>query len=267
MKAQLGSRYVALLVGIYAAGGTPVHAQAPDVCKVFLDKPIITITTTQSSANLKESFRLLQCSSDFKSASDAQKAGIEATVPIYDLPVPFTANWDQNKVETWKSSKCTAVERTGAASMYYYQHVYAANPVSANDALSCYQAYFQSLGNEALRCDLTETSNSYLFSVRWRRTAGEAGPGPKVSQFTAMNAQCLNANALASDTVISEGGIPVLCTVGKDAAAFALTTDRGGCSASGRYRAPKLVMPLKINVTAPFFQLADSYIIFISNYS
>lgn len=235
-----------------------VNAQtAPDYCKVFLEKPIFTTATTTSSATQRENFRLLACSSSFKSAAEAQSAGIEATIPIYDLPVPFTASWDNQKVETWKSANCTAEERAGSASMAYYNASYAVSPVSANAALACYVELFKAMGNEALRCELTETSNSYVFNARWRRTAGEAGPGPKVTQFTVLNTQCLNAAALGDGTFVSEGGIPVLCTVGKDAAAFALTTDRGGCSASGRYRAPKLIMPATLVLSAPFTQVAD----------
>jgi hypothetical protein len=234
-----------------------VNAQTADVCKIFLEKPIITVSTTQNSASQKESFRLLQCSSSFKSAADVQKVGIDVTIPIYGIPVPINANWDQNKVESWKTKNCSAEERNSEAGLRYYQHVYSANPASANAALACFQSAFAALGNEAVRCELTETSNSYVFNAKWRRTAGENTPGPKVKKFTVFNSTCLNQNDLEVDAPISEGGVPILCQAGKDAAAFALTTDRGGCSASGRYRAPKMVLPQKLEISSAFFQQAD----------
>lgn len=236
-------------------------AQAPDVCKAFLQYPIFSTSTTTTSAQSQESFRLFECSANFKSASDAQKAGISATIPIYDIPVPFSLNWDDNKVESWKSSHCSDTERHSQSGLAYYQAVYATNPVSANDALACYQAQFQvqaeAQSTTAVRCELNETDNAYVFNAVWRRTAGETGPAPVVTSFTEMNSTCSNDAALAAGTSLSEGGTPLLCKVTNIAGAFALTTSRGGCSASGRYRAPKLVMPLTMHLTAPFTQVAD----------
>jgi hypothetical protein len=235
MQKDLRAISMALIFGLSGFAS----AQSPDVCKAFLQHPIFTSAVTTSNAQSKESFRLFECSANFKSASDAQSAGISATVPIYDILVPFSANWDNNKVEDWKSSHCSDTERHSRSGLAYYQAVYTVNPVTANDALACYQAQFQRQAEEqsttAVRCELTETQNSYVFNAVWRRTAGETSAAPVVTSFTAVNSTCMNAAALVNGASLSEGGTPLLCTVAGSAGAFALTTNLAAVQADRQH--------------------------------
>jgi hypothetical protein len=63
---------------VRAVADTP----SPSICSVFVTKPIFTSTTIKSTTQAKDAFRLLQCSAQWKSSTDAQQAGISATVPI-----------------------------------------------------------------------------------------------------------------------------------------------------------------------------------------
>lgn len=170
----------AVVAAIAFAPTLGMTQQLANACKVFLDKPVFTNQTTQSSQVTKDNMRLLQCAASWKSAAEAQSAGIEATVPIYGFKVPFSANWDNSKVEEWKTSNCTAEERSSQANLRYYNAVYSVDPVSAKTALECFDRAFKAevdlASASALRCGLTETNAAYVFEAKWRRTAGEAGP-------------------------------------------------------------------------------------------
>jgi hypothetical protein len=242
----------ALSLSIYqATAADEVGAE----CKIFLTKPIFTSTTINQTADTKNNFRLLQCAANWHSAAEAQSAGIEAVIPIYGLAVPFSANWDDNKVEQWKSVNCSAEERSAASNIKYYSAVYSIDPISAKTALACFQSAINAEANAgtALRCNLTETPSSYVFEAHWRRTAGESDNPPRVTSFTYLNTTCTNAGVLGNDKDIGEGGVPVLCTVTDRAAAFALTTTRGGCSESGTVRLPKIVLPNPLTLSEPLF--------------
>ena len=252
------SRYVLVVVACFLGTGKAALAQsAANVCTAFLSKPIFTSTTIQTSSATRDSFRLLQCASNWKSAQEAQATGIEATIPLYDLQIPFTANWDNTKVEQWKSANCSNEERKSAANLSYYSAVYSIDPITAKAALECFDRGFKAEADvaqgSALRCTLTETPSAYVFEARWRRTAGETGAAPQVVSFTPINTNCLDTASLAKDKFISEGGVPVLCTVTEKAAAFALTTTRGGCSASATVRLPKLQIPKEVILSEPLF--------------
>lgn len=226
-------------------------------CKVFLDKPIFTTKTIDTTQESRNKFRLLQCSANWRSASEAQSAGIEATIPIYNLPIPFSASWDNQKVEQWKSSNCSDLERSSQANLRYYEAVYSVDPVSAKAGLDCFDKGFKAevdlAANSALRCTLTETPAAYVFEARWRRTVGEVGEAPKVINFTSLNTSCPGAQSLSLNQLISEGGSPVLCLVEEKAAAFSLVTSRGGCSASATVRLPKIKLPALLILSEPMF--------------
>ena len=77
----------------FTVASPPAFAQA-DICGMFLPNPIFTQENYDSTLKTEDTFRQLQCSANWRSASEAQAAGISAKVPIYGLVVPFTANWD-----------------------------------------------------------------------------------------------------------------------------------------------------------------------------
>lgn len=231
-----------------------VHSQGTNECAIFLKNPVFTSATTNSSVKSKENFRLLQCSASWKSASDAQAAGISATIPIYNIPVPFSANWDQTKVDQWKNQNCSQNERNANYQINFYQSIYSIDPISAKAGLECMRSKFAAEDTRAIRCNLTQTDSALLFQAEWRRTNGEAaGAAPIVQSFTAVNTVCQNANDLSPTKSLSEGGISLLCSVQKDAAAFSLNTSRGECLVSAAPRLPKIVLPKSMVMDKPLF--------------
>ena len=250
MRVRLGVTLVSLVLP------STSYSQQID-CSIFLTRPVFTSTVLNSSANAKENFRLLQCSANWQSGQDAQKAGLSATVPIYDIPVPFTANWDSSKVEQWKSQNCSQEERSADYSSQLYKSTYAVDPISAKTALQCVVAVTAAQGNSALKCNLTETKTALLFQAEWRRTPGEdLANSPVVKSFSVVNTRC-QGDELAPSKQIEEGGVSVLCSVEKDAAALSLNTSRGQCTAAATPRLPKIQIPAALILSAPFFVSGD----------
>ncbi|WP_145928031.1 hypothetical protein [Bradyrhizobium neotropicale] len=209
---------------------TTALAQTSSVCDVLVKNPVFTTATISKSAESKNRFRLLQCSADWKSASDAQKAGIGLDIPIYDLTIPLDANWSDTKVEQWKSSHCSSEERKADYGSTLYASSYAIDPTSAQSALACLTTL---LDRKAVRCSVTETSSAVIFEAEWRKTTGEVGPGPKVKSFVASKATCLNEDVLSAGKFLPDGGASVLCTAKDEPPVFSLNTDRGQCFAAG----------------------------------
>lgn len=226
-------------------------------CAIFLQKPVFTQTTTNSSTQSKTNFRLMQCAAQWKSAQDAQSAGIDVTIPIYDIPVPFTANWDQSKVEQWKSQNCSAEERSSDYAGIFYKSIYAIDPISAKAGLACYEAYFLSQKATALRCQLTESGGkAVMFSAEWRRTPGETNNPPVVQAFSTLFATCTPNDVFAKNNKVSEGGNVVMCVGGEEAPMFSLNTSRGACTVSATPRQKKIVLPQKLVLSAQWVQQA-----------
>lgn len=253
---QLAFRAICAALAAVLLQNSSAYAQASvAACKIFLNKPVFTSSTvTQTQAN-RDTFRLLQCSSSWKNAQDAQSAGISATVPIYNIPVPFTSNWSDTQVQQWKAENCSNEERSSNSKITYYSAVYSVDPISAKAALGCFEALAKAdaTQNDALACTLQEIYSSYTFAARWRRTAGETGQPPKVISFSTLYTTCVNSTALSVGQSVSEGGIALLCPVTDRAAAFALNTDRGSCTASGTVKLPKLNIPANLSLSEPLF--------------
>lgn len=227
-------------------------AQAPE-CSTFLTNPVFTKVTTESSGAAKESFRLLQCASSWKSASEAKSAGIEATIPIYGIPVPIEANWSQDKVEQWKNQNCSAEERKANSSFRYFQSVNAIDPITAKTALACYEAKFKAdaAARSALRCRITDTPASVVFEAEWARTPGEAANPPIVESFFTEGTTC--QGTITAGSPVPEGGRAVMCsTPTAAAAAFSLNTSRGSCTVASQTRYPKVTLA-SMSLTGPFF--------------
>jgi hypothetical protein len=73
------------------------------------------------------------------------------------------------------------------------------------------------------------------------RSPGEAlDTAPIVKGFSILNSTCQNVDQLGVGQPIPEGGISLLCTVQKDAAAFSLNTDRGQCVEAGTPQLPAM---------------------------
>lgn len=228
--------------------------QSSNECTAFLQKPVFTSVTIDASSKSKDDFRLLQCSASWKSASDAQSAGIDATIPVYGIPVPISANWDQNKVEQWKNTNCTQSERSSSYATSLYQTVYSIDPITAKAAVACMQSRFATEQTRAIRCTLTETSTALLFQAEWRRSPGEqVSTAPVVKSFSAVNTTCQNAGDLSSNKQVPEGGVSLLCSVEQQAAAFSLNTNRGQCVASSTPRLPKITLPSNMVLDKPMF--------------
>jgi hypothetical protein len=227
-------------------------AQVPD-CSRFLTNPVFTKTTTEASGATKESFRLLQCAASWKSASDAQSAGVSATIPVYGIPVPISANWSDAKVEQWKNENCSAEERKSNSNFRYFQTVNAIDPITAKTALACYEAQFKAQADQrsALRCRITDTPSSVVFEAEWARTPGESANPPLVESFFTEGTTC--QGSLAAGTPVPEGGRALMCsTPTAAAAAFSLNTSRGSCTLASQTRYPKITLA-SMTLTQPFF--------------
>lgn len=202
-----------------------------DICASFLTNPIFTREVYDRDLKSDNQFKALQCAANWKSSSEAQAAGIDAKIPIYDLVVPFTANWNQSKVEQWKSTNCSSTDRSAVYEEKLYQSSLKISPVSAEAALQCAKAQ---IDTKALRCQVTEAEGTIIFEAEWRRTAGEkSDAAPRVTSMSIVSANCLNAADLGPGTVLVEGGKSLLCKRGDEVPLFSINTDRGQCFAYG----------------------------------
>lgn len=235
-----------------------------EVCKSFLQNPIFTKSTIQSSAVTKDRFRLLQCSSQWKSSQEAQQFGIDTTIPIFDIAIPLEANWSQSKVDSWKSKNCSAEERKSDLNTTYYQAVTSIDPITAKAAVECMRitSAADTEGRKALRCSVSENASVITFLAEWRRTAGESGP-PLVQSFSVVNAKCQGDTSVFKKTrEVSEGGTAVLCkALGDDAPAFSLVTQRGSCVAVGTPKTPAQELGGEIILTGPRSFFGDDLVI------
>ncbi|MBY3575482.1 hypothetical protein HFN65_31580 [Rhizobium laguerreae] len=202
-----------------------------EICGEFLKNPVFTKEIFESNLKSNSDFKSLLCSANWRSASEAQGAGIDVTVPIYNIPVPISANWNNSKVEQWKSANCSTEERKASYQERLYNSVYKINPISADTALQCVKAVSD---DRAIRCSVTEGEGSAIFQVEWRRTSGEdASAAPMISSLTVSSAECLNLNDLSNGVRLSEGGVSLLCKRGDNAPLFTVNTSRGQCFAYG----------------------------------
>ena len=227
------------------------HAQGNNECEAFLKNPVFTSETINSETVKVENFRLLQCSANWKSSSEARAAGVSVTVPIYNIPIPINANWNRQKVEAWKSSNCTNSEINSDYVQNIYWAIYSIAPITAKAALECYKASFEAAQSRALRCRLTELSSSLVFEAEWRRTPGETNNPPIVSKFTTVNTECFNSELLSSSKPVLEGGISILCSVQENAAAFSLNTSRGSCIKSATPKLPAVTLQHEMFLDKP----------------
>lgn len=242
-------RKLLTLLPLFAVAGVS-HASV-DICGEFLKNPVVTKTVYDQKLKTADSFKLMQCSSNWKSASDALQSGIEATVPIYNIPVPFTANWDSSKVEQWKSENCSDEERKSSYVGSLFKTLYSVNPISARAAVECVKIQSDS---EAIRCGTSESENTVVFNAEWRRTAGELpGAAPKIRSISYDNAQCLNAQDFATGQEVIEGGISLLCKRGESAPVFALSTDRGKCVELGIDKTDVYTLAGTMELNKPLF--------------
>lgn len=228
----------------------PAIASA-DVCSEIIQNPVFTKETIKKNENTQTNFKRMLCSSSWRSASDATSAGVEATIPIFDLAIPFTANWDNTKVEQWKRKNCSAEERSGSYVTSLYKSTYEINPISAKAALEC----AKSMANaDAVRCSISDNENAIVFNAEWRRTSGEElNSAPKIISLTYDNATCLNDADFTNDKPILDGGISLLCKRNELAPVFVLSTTRGKCIQFGTDKTNVYRLAGAMSLSAPLF--------------
>ena len=199
---------------------------------------------------------MLQCSASWHNAQEAQSAGISVGTVIYGVPLSIGANWSDQTIQAWKSRNCSDAEKSGDFFTTLNQTSYSIDPINAKYVVDCVKAKSD---NRALRCDIVQTNNSLLFEVQWRRSAGETNDAaPAITSFFAVNTTCLHPDEVfKKDTKISDGGISLLCIPQAESAAFSLNTTRGDCYETSKAKAPKIQLPISMQLTAPFFQSAD----------
>lgn len=212
----------------------PTRAQ-DDPTKICATVPtIFTEKAVSSQKSGATNYKKMLCSASWSSAQDAVNAGFDATVPIYDIPVPLAANFSRAKQEAWQSKNCSAEERASDFSAVGYNFVREIHPVVAEKWLQCIIATTPPVPR-ALNCKVTETETSAIFEVKWRPSEGmKDGEAPIVGSLNVQNTTCTNADALKPGTVIGTGGVAVLCAGNVDATPImVLNTDRGTCLGSG----------------------------------
>ena len=183
---------------------------------------------------LKTSFKHMLCSAEWSSYSDVVNAGIDVTIPIYNIPIPMSANYSRDKQEAWQKQFCTATERKLDYASTAYKTAYEVDRVTADAWVKCQELQFASKGRSALSCKVIETDSSAIFEARWIRSEGEAdSAAPKVISLTKQNTKCPSPT-LKKNVMLGDGGAAVLCSGNLNKQpTFMLQTTRGACMASG----------------------------------
>ncbi|WP_312992971.1 hypothetical protein [Achromobacter animicus] len=218
---------------LLSAATCPTWAQ-DDPTKICATVPtIFTEKAISSHKSGATSLKKMLCSASWSSAQDAVTAGFDITVPIYDIPVPLSANFSREKQEAWQAKNCSAEERSNQFRAVGYTFVKEINPAVADAWLQCILTTHQA--PRALSCKVTETETSAIFEVKWRPFDGtKIDEAPIVTSLSVQNTTCTNADALKPGTAIGSGGVAVLCAGNVDATPImVLNTDRGSCLASG----------------------------------
>jgi hypothetical protein len=190
---------------------------------------VFRFTNTQSGTGYSSSFKQLLCSAKWSSYGDAQKAGIEATIPIYDIPVPLSVNWKNSKREEWQEKNCNKEERNADYSDALFTATFEVDPVVATTFAQCVKTVCTP---QSLDCRLSETESSIIFEASWKRAPGEVdSAAPVVQNFVFENTSCKNIQDLKPGvSLVSNGSIGVLCKNNLDMApVIGLITNRGSC--------------------------------------
>jgi hypothetical protein len=231
-----------------------------DPTKICASVPTIFTEKTVSSANSgATSMKKMLCSANWSSAQDAVNLGFDITVPMYDVPVPFSANFSRDKQEAWQSKNCSAEERSSEFKAVGYSLAREINPVSANAWLQCVIATTPQVPR-ALSCRITETETSAIFEVKWRPSEGmKDTEAPIVKSLDVMNTTCVNAGALKEGTQIGTGGTAILCAGNVDATpVLVVNTDRGSCLANGALATRVTTLAGKIILASPAVYRGDN---------
>lgn len=225
-----------------------------EYCTVLMKNPIFTKTTIISSTETTTNFRKMLCSASWSSAEEAQSAGVEATIPIYGLKLPLSANWDNHTISEWKTNNCSEEERNGDFKSSFYKVAVSIDPVTAKAYVDCIRVITDSEKISSLKCSINETQNFIMFESRWKRMPGEAlDTAPVITQFTATNADCQNPNIFGAGQKVQEGGIATICNIKDLSAGFSLNTNRGSCFIVTTPRLPKIVLPASFILNEPKF--------------
>lgn len=227
-------------------------AQDPsEICKsvpvVFKD------TVIKTKETYKSSYKSLLCSASWSTYQDAVNAGIDVTIPIYDIPVPLSANYSQSKQQAWQSANCSQEERQVDFASTGYLLAKEISPATASSWLECIRATQVSAIPRALSCKITETDSATVFEAKWRFVEGaKPDEAPVVRSFDIINTKCPGAASFKKGTKIGTGGAAVLCDGNtQKAPMFVLNTDRGSCSASGVLASKVTQLGGKIELKSP----------------
>ena len=206
-------------------------ASSQDICKSV---PIIFKQETVYSGNqLKTSFKQMLCSAEWKTYSDVVNAGVDVTIPIFDIPIPISANYSSDKREAWQKKFCTASERKLDYQSQAYRAAYEVSAATADAWVKCLE--LQAPSTRAISCKVTETESSAIFEARWLRVDDELdSAAPKVVSLAVKNTTCPSPT-LKPGVVLQAGGTGVLCGGNVEKApTFLLQTTRGSCVAAGQ---------------------------------
>lgn len=205
-------------------------ATSQEICKSV---PVVfKQETVYNGSKLNTSFKQMLCSAEWKTYSDVVNAGIDITIPIFDIPIPISANYSSDKREAWQKKFCTASERKLDYQSQAYRTAYEVNPATADAWVKCIEL---ARINKVLSCKVTETESSAVFEASWRRVDDELdSAAPKVVSLAIKNTKCPTPT-LKVGIRLKSGGTAVLCDGNiQKAPTFSLQTTRGSCLAAGQ---------------------------------
>ena len=227
-------RMLAIVVVSMSSYQSSVFAQ--DVSEICKSVPVIfKESTIKTKESYKSGYKQLLCSASWSTYQEAVNAGIDVTVPIYDIPVPLNANYNRSKQQAWQATNCSQEERQMDFRSTGFLLVKEISPVTANAWLSCVQATQEANAiPRSLACKITETETSTIFEAKWRIMEGAPqNEAPITRSLDVINTKC-SGNPIKKGTKIGTGGVALLCDGNTDKAPmFVLNTDRGSCAASG----------------------------------
>jgi hypothetical protein len=187
-------------------------------------------TSIMSKQQNHDDFNRYLCTTDFGTHEEAQSYGMKVGMPVYDVPLQISGQFDKSQKDNWKKTHCeaTAASSTSATSLVMF--VRKVSPEIAKQWLECVKAVCAP--QSGLSCSDIVSSGQLSFLAQWRRGTGDE-QAPRVVRFTTVNASCIQAPVAGQ--IISDAGRVVVCQIGgqKIAPLVALETTRGTCYSQG----------------------------------
>ena len=208
-------------------------------CLSMLNRNIYNVITINQSTDIAESFRRIQCASQFSTHAEALEAGFQLSVPIYGVPLQVGGVFTEHLRSSWKEQNCEDQDFQYALSSqisFSQRYVPPALFQSFNTCLD-----FCRSGQNGLSCWAdTPTEDHVTFAVRWFPPEGVNDPPRVVSSLVggAYNPTLGQGDIrlFLEGTSIRVGTttVPLQKLPGPSFVYTQLSTDRGDCAIATR---------------------------------